>query len=133
MSEPGTDQSDGENPSPNPRDLVDNSEDEIDERIIQNLQNIQENQELAQQERKHLRGKINRKMDGLERHVKKENDPTEFTAEDLYRSVVLATIFVGVVGMLISIIVSGYGFIPLFGIGIAFLIFAYKMGIPDEL
>ena len=88
---------------------------------------------MAQRERQHLRGKIDRKMDGLERHVKREDDPTEFTAEDVYRSVILATFGVGILGLLISILVSGFGFTPLFVIGLLFLSFAYNKGLPDKL
>lgn len=77
-------------------------------------------------------------QDVLEAEQEYPEDPeqtaeTSVSLEMIYKSVVLATIVLGIFGLAISVVAGGYGFTPIFVIGLLFLIYAYRQPLPSTI
>ncbi|WMT06391.1 hypothetical protein NP511_13455 [Natrinema thermotolerans] len=117
---------------PDPRDFSGGSDSDVNEKILQKLSHLEDNQQQAQEERRDLRGRVDRGVNSIRHHVNRE-DNHQSSLEDIYLAVIIATIGIGVIGLLSSILVSGFGFVPLFVIGLSFLVYAYSQGLPTEI
>lgn len=87
------------------------------DQVERQLEEVQQKSRQAKYERNHM--------------MEHSNHQTNWDANEIFKAVTLAAFGIGAIGLLGALVSGGYGFVPLFIVGMTFLVFAYKHGLPN--